>query len=355
MTQSTAQRNLGIDILRIVSMFMVVVLHTLGQGGILSGLDEGSVRWGGTWLIETACYGAVDCYALISGYVMCDRSFKLGRIGSVWLQTFVYSVGITALFALLKPGLVSPGAWANAVTPVLSRSYWYFTAYAGLFLFIPYLNRMLTALSVRERWLLCLTVFVLFTVLIYVRGNDPFQLAGGFALLWVLALYLVGGCLKLNGAASLVKKRWLFLISLTLVLATWASKFIMGDRLFKYNSPTVFLSSAALLLLFAKFSPKSRFSAVVIGTFAPASFGVYLIHTHPLIWANVLAGRFAGFCRLPLWKLLGLTLTVALAIFIACSAVDYVRLKVFRLLRIDKLFSLLGERLQSRLSGAVKK
>ena len=28
-------RNYGIDLLRIVSMFMVVLLHTLGQGGIL--------------------------------------------------------------------------------------------------------------------------------------------------------------------------------------------------------------------------------------------------------------------------------------------------------------------------------
>ena len=32
------QRNHGIDLLRMVSMFMVVVLHVLGQGGILAAL-----------------------------------------------------------------------------------------------------------------------------------------------------------------------------------------------------------------------------------------------------------------------------------------------------------------------------
>lgn len=32
------QRNSGIDLLRMVSMFMVVVLHVLGQGGILAAL-----------------------------------------------------------------------------------------------------------------------------------------------------------------------------------------------------------------------------------------------------------------------------------------------------------------------------
>ena len=31
-------RNLGVDLLRSLSMFMVVVLHVLGQGGILAAL-----------------------------------------------------------------------------------------------------------------------------------------------------------------------------------------------------------------------------------------------------------------------------------------------------------------------------
>ena len=31
----STKRNYGIDILKILSMFMVVVLHVLGQGGVL--------------------------------------------------------------------------------------------------------------------------------------------------------------------------------------------------------------------------------------------------------------------------------------------------------------------------------
>ena len=39
MTEKEHNRNLGIDLLRIVSMFMIVLLHVLGQGGILSPLS----------------------------------------------------------------------------------------------------------------------------------------------------------------------------------------------------------------------------------------------------------------------------------------------------------------------------
>ena len=46
------QRNSGIDFLRMVSMFMVVVLHVLGQGGILAALPPHTPRWALGWVLE---------------------------------------------------------------------------------------------------------------------------------------------------------------------------------------------------------------------------------------------------------------------------------------------------------------
>ena len=63
------ERNAGIDLLRIVSMFFVVVLHSLGQGGILFNTAVGSSQYKVAWLLEIFAYGAVDIFALISGYV----------------------------------------------------------------------------------------------------------------------------------------------------------------------------------------------------------------------------------------------------------------------------------------------
>ena len=46
------QRNYGIDLLRMVSMYMVCMLHTLGCGGILAGTAADSVKHCIAWFVE---------------------------------------------------------------------------------------------------------------------------------------------------------------------------------------------------------------------------------------------------------------------------------------------------------------
>lgn len=45
------ERNYGIDLLRLVLMYMVCILHTLGQGGILEACELGTAEYR-TWNTE---------------------------------------------------------------------------------------------------------------------------------------------------------------------------------------------------------------------------------------------------------------------------------------------------------------
>ena len=74
---SMEERNYGIDLLRIVSMMMVVLLHVLGQGGILDGSDPLTVKSETAWLLEIGAYSAVNIYAMISGYVGMGGSISI--------------------------------------------------------------------------------------------------------------------------------------------------------------------------------------------------------------------------------------------------------------------------------------
>ena len=51
------KRNIGIDLLKIVSMLMIVTLHMLGHGGVLDNMPPMSRCYQVAWLIEIACYG----------------------------------------------------------------------------------------------------------------------------------------------------------------------------------------------------------------------------------------------------------------------------------------------------------
>lgn len=90
------ERNYGIDSLRLVAMFMIIVLHIMKHGGILDmarGIDFAIV-----WLIEAICCVAVNCYALISGYNKYEISQKKSwAILVLIINNLVLFLGIVVL------------------------------------------------------------------------------------------------------------------------------------------------------------------------------------------------------------------------------------------------------------------
>lgn len=65
------QRNVGIDILRVVSMFFIIIGHVLMQGGVLSAYSSAGLQ-GSYYFLNTIyvmAYCGVNCFALVSGYV----------------------------------------------------------------------------------------------------------------------------------------------------------------------------------------------------------------------------------------------------------------------------------------------
>lgn len=69
------KRNYGIDLLRLVSMFLIVVLHSLSRGALV-GVSPFNIHYEVGFLIEALTYCAVNCFALISGYVGVDSKLN---------------------------------------------------------------------------------------------------------------------------------------------------------------------------------------------------------------------------------------------------------------------------------------
>ena len=68
------------------SMLGVVVLHVLGQQGVLASAMPLSLDYMTAWLLETAAFCAVNCYALISGYVGVFSRFRYANLALIWCQ-----------------------------------------------------------------------------------------------------------------------------------------------------------------------------------------------------------------------------------------------------------------------------
>ena len=186
-------RNYGIDLLRLLAMFFVVLLHQLLLSG---GLEPGGLPqvYGVFWLLEVMAYGATDLFALISGYVGYrekGKRHKPSNLLFLWAQGIFYGVAVALLFCALSPW---PVGWRDVLQgafPLLTNRYWYLTAYMGLFFFMPVLDAAVRGLSSK-------TLARLFGAMTVVFSFVPtftwvnFNLAEGYSLIWLMILYFFG-------------------------------------------------------------------------------------------------------------------------------------------------------------------
>lgn len=345
-----SERNHGIELLRIFAMLLAAVLHILKKGGVITASEGNLAAYSTVWLLEAAAYCAVNCYALISGYVgYSDRPkpLRLARCIELWLQVVFYSVIITTVYCIAGVGSVGVSDFADAFLPVTSKQYWYFTAYIGMFFFIPLLNALVRRLNRRALVSLCImliAVFSLYDTFASFWKKDPLALVGGHSPLWLGVLYIFGAAMKKLRVPESMSSKKALLIYASAAVFTALFK-ITGDRLLRFvpgslfvrdTSPTVLLCAAALLVAFARFKPCRKLTEFAV-LFAPAAFGVYLLHVSPLVFEHVIGNRFAFIGRLP-FPLIPFAVLASAGVILAVGlAADKVRILLFKALGVPKL------------------
>lgn len=344
------ERNYGIDLLRVVSMLMVVVLHVLGKGGVLKNLTPLSHSYEAAWFLEIASYCAVNCYALISGYVGVGTRFKYTNIVYIWLQVIAYNVSLAFAAAILHPN-IGRAEVIDAFFPVSNRAYWYFTAYFCIFFFIPIFNKAIELLSEKQLKAVGIAMVVIFTVLPLLAEKDSFNTVDGYSPIWLAVLYIFGGIMKKCKLFEKTKAYILLLMYFLCVIISWLQKMYveynninfpdaeeMKALLVEYTSPTIFFAAVFLVAAFSKIKA-GKISSKIITVFSSVSFGVYLIHVQPQVWQRIIKDMFVDYADFGALKLAVTVILTAFAIYLICGAMDFIREKIFSLLRIKKLLT----------------
>ena len=349
------ERNYGIDLLRIIAMYMVVVLHILGCGGILETCKKFSLNYYVAWFLETAAYCAVDVFAMISGYVMVNTKFNGFKMIPLWLTVFFYSSIITILFKFV-PSLsilhevTKKELIEGIILPVVSHQYWYFTAYFGMYFFIPFINKMIQNLEKKEYKVLCLTIIIVFSLLpiLGLKRVDSFNMGWGYTTAWLICLYIIGGYFK-NFPIKISKMKCFFMYIISIFCA-WFSKFIshtLIKQIFKmdkeldlfidYTSIFIISSGIALLLLFYQIEIKNHIIEKIISFVSSLAFSVYIIHVQPFVFNYIFSKKFEQLAFENPILLVLKVLIFALLIFLVCWSIDLIRYFIFRICKIHKI------------------
>lgn len=326
------ERNYGIDLFKIVLMFMICMLHTLKRSGLL-GLDTGTLSYQVAWLLEVVCFCGVDGYALISGY-NANPNKKWGgyaRIIEMWFQVFFYSCILSFILALIGiDGDMTMKTIIKSFFPVTFKVYWYFSQYVILVVLKPFINKFIVVLEVNEARLFLMVSFLLFCV---IGIKDPFGIQYGYSAMWICYLYIVGCLVKKLSLLSSIHGVVLGLCSLGLCLLTWIVLVVAGsDILISYASPTIVIIAICLLELFSRLNFKSK----IVKYLAGLTFGIYLFQSNRIIYENTL-NRIDFAKNGSVWLLICGAVGFSLFLFVVGAIVECLRLQTFKLMKIDSL------------------
>ena len=360
-------RNHGVDLLRIVAMIMIPIYHLLGHGGIIEALTPLSLRYEAAWGLKILVVCAVNCYALISGYVGCGRRPKYSNVPYLYLQTVFYSLLATGAMKIYAPDKVGLKAVLFSFLPIYSNSYWYYRAYICLIFVMPALNMLVEKYEREGLRRLLLALFVLFTVIPTFVNSDFGGAGKGLCFLWLALLYLAGAYIKkydvkptfaarrgifgylICAAVTFFCKLGLEFLSINVLHGRFAFVQTVADRLTAYNSPAVLLCALFLLFFFANLNI-SQTPAKIISFFAPLTFGVYLFHEQPLIRSILIVDKFGWMTTLHPAVMIASVVGIGVAIWLVGSLVDRVRLFLFDALRVRRLCDFICAKVSSAIS-----
>lgn len=349
------ERNMGVELFRVVSMMLVVMLHVLGHGGVYSHADFLSDNYKVAWFLETLAYCSVNCYALISGYANVKSSFKFRRIVYLWLEVVFLNVSLTAVMHFFVPGAtVTSEYWLRAFFPLVNRAFWYFCAYFFMFPLIPILNKGILSLK-RYQHIVSILMLLAPCVFRVIVSKDNYVLGSGYSAIWLVCLYVIGAYFRIYGAPKWAK--WFITLPVFFVATfiAWNYKIsietqyaeglitkdsdIYANRgiLISYISPCMVIMAVTLLLFFMQINIKGKIPKRIVSELGKSTFGVFILHVGAAFWYwNDFWKSFNIYADYPTWKMVLSVILAVLAIYFGFSLISIARIYLFKLLKVHK-------------------
>lgn len=316
-----------LDALRILASYLVIVCHTICYIPLA---DISPSQRLFTFFMQSASKIAVPLFLMISGCTLLRKQDSLRKTLSRFLRILLVLILFSLPYVLRSGRRADPVHYLLAIyeAPV-TNAYWYLYAYAGLLLMLPFLQKLVQALTRKD-------FLFFFSVSILVYGLWPMVVEytplSDYTAHFALPLFGTHICYLFLGDALLrlpreklraVPLALLFALGIAVNALLTAHDYVSTDGqryLFMDNIaflPMLLASACAFLLLrLASFSPRGARVASRLGRCA---FGVYLLSDLflDLLFPIYIALRdISGpLCGVMLYQL------IVFAVSLACAAV----------------------------------
>lgn len=357
----------NIELLRIISMIMIIVLHFLSHGGVLNRLKIGTSTYYFLWILEGISYVAVNIYVLISGYFLCKSKFKFKKIVDLALEALFYSVLIYVILVVTKLVSFNIKDGFKILFPIINNQYWFVTRYIVMYIFSPFLNIFINAMNKKQHlgFIILSTVFCCILRFVFYVIARILPEVSGTKCLWFMFLYITAAYIRnyyVPKKGNFKKYIGIYFVVILIVplnkclfeyLSTTeitnlisSSLLIEFSKIFlSYASMPVYVSSIMIFLAFLSInikketinnSPievskvrrylsicKERMNNLILKV-SSLTFGVYLIHDNNYV-RGILWGFLKPYIYLDKWYFSIYLIITVTGIFAICIGIEYMK------------------------------
>lgn len=333
------KRNIGLDLLRILSMFMVLILHLLGKGGMLEKESNSQIYYLIYNFMEILCIVAVNCYVLISGYFLIKSEFKWKKVISLWKETLFYSLLVFGITTIIKKEF-DVTLFIKSCLPIITKEYWFINIYLLMYILSPFINKVIFSLKKEELRKLIIILMIVFSIWNSILPKEyVFDNTSGYGIIWFICLYIISAYIRLYEEMKENRFNSLkciityicsaIIIMLLMILFNNISFNVLKEnirtRLLAYNNILVFIESIALFMFFKNLTVKNKKIIEIIKFVSPLTLAVYLIHeqygARKMLYFDILHMSNCYNNNFSMFFILGYAVTI----FIICIIIEYIR------------------------------
>ena len=327
-------RNTSIELLRIISMIMIMFHHFAYHGNFEWNFNE--VTLPHLWYDFILMGGkvGVDIFVLISGYFLIENTEKLfqpKKLLKFWGQVVFYSIMTYLLSVMLRLNAFEIKQLIKVCLPITYPGWWFASTYFMLYLIHPFLNKLLHGLSKTEYQYLILMMVLCWSII----PTATTQLFESNSLLWFVTLYGIAGYVNLYGGNQKLQSKHYFSLYFMVLIITYtvSTTFLfLGTKKEEWSTHAIdFFEIERLPILLMAITLFMGFVTLKmnyhkwINMIASATFGVYLIHDSSYIryylWTNIFKiNQYQDSTFLILYSIL-----VVFILYVSCTMIDLIR------------------------------
>ena len=368
MEKNKTERLSNFELMRIISMFFIVLFHVRMHSGIASKVV------GNNYLllefITNIIVVHVNSFILISGYFQSKSNVKLSKAislnNAVWFYKTVFMVIAIILVNYTSIKIIGDLGALNVFKTFLPLDfgvYWYIDAYLVLYLISPLLNKIINNVSKSEFKKIILVLLLLICIIPTLTVDEVIRTNNGHSLISFILLYFIGAYLRIYPIKDnyyfkrLTEKarQSLFFIMIPVcsisimfccIVAQRISSFgpitsyfgqVLEMNYLNYTSPLILIESIVYFLFFETLTIKSKF----INRISKYMFGIYLIHENPFVYDNLY--NYLGLTSITsvTIKTIIMIIILSIIIFIVCLIIEAIRQAIFKFIynrKISKKF-----------------